>query len=102
MNPLSTYALSQETGMMSHPTKPLFDPNDWQLEVERAIPGLKVQLTSTSKDWRSRLDQMLQYRDTMSSVQSQYIPYIVYRGTCLIQHLCNPELSRSDIISVHK
>ena len=27
--------------------------------------------------------------------------YIKYSGNCLIQHLYNPELSRSDIISVH-
>ena len=28
-------------------------------------------------------------------------PVILYSGTCIVQHLSSPELSRSDIISVH-
>lgn len=67
---------------MTQASRYQFDPNDWQLEVERAIPALKVQLSSSSKDWRYRLDQMLQLRDAMSSVQSELLTMIMggFRG----------------------
>ena len=69
LNPLAAEATPQEAKTQS--SRYLFDPNDWQLEVERAIPALKVQLSSSSKDWRYRLDQMLQLRDAMGSIQSE-------------------------------
>ncbi|KAI6660951.1 hypothetical protein LOD99_13674 [Oopsacas minuta] len=69
LSPLGGDGITQETNI-TQPSRPQFDPNDWQLEVERAIPALKVQLSSSSKDWRYRLDQMLQFRDAMGSVQT--------------------------------
>ncbi|RKP20729.1 hypothetical protein ROZALSC1DRAFT_12333, partial [Rozella allomycis CSF55] len=36
----------------------IFDINEWKLEIERAIPQLKIQLQNDHKDWRIHLEQM--------------------------------------------
>ena len=38
------------------------DTEQWRLEVERVAPGLKITVKTDSRDWRSHLDQMHQYR----------------------------------------
>ena len=38
------------------------DSEMWRLEVERVAPGLKITVKTDSRDWRSHLDQMHQYR----------------------------------------
>ena len=32
------------------------DPAEWRLEVERVAPRLKITVASTTRDWRSHLD----------------------------------------------
>lgn len=39
------------------------DFNEWQLEVERVMPQLKVTISSDSRDWRNHVEQMLRYRN---------------------------------------
>ncbi|XP_017771534.1 PREDICTED: intraflagellar transport protein 57 homolog isoform X2 [Nicrophorus vespilloides] len=38
---------------------------EWKLELERVLPQLKVTISNSSRDWRSHLDQMKQYRTTI-------------------------------------
>ncbi|XP_013855995.1 intraflagellar transport protein 57 homolog, partial [Austrofundulus limnaeus] len=39
------------------------DSVEWNLEVERVLPQLKVTIRTDNKDWRVHLDQMHQHRD---------------------------------------
>merc|ERR1719359_251360 len=38
------------------------DPREWQLEVERVAPKLKVQVPNDSKEWRAHLEQTKSYK----------------------------------------
>ena len=62
-----------QDAVSTKPIQPQFDPSDWQLEVERVTPSLKVQLSSSVKDWRSRLEQMQQFKEAMTSIQGLLI-----------------------------
>ncbi|XP_065056792.1 intraflagellar transport protein 57 homolog [Rhopilema esculentum] len=39
------------------------DSAEWQLELERVLPMLKVHIRTDNKDWRSHYEQMKQYSD---------------------------------------
>ncbi|KAA0186216.1 Estrogen receptor beta like 1 [Fasciolopsis buskii] len=38
------------------------DPADWQLEVERVLPQLRITIRNDSKDWRAHLEDMRRYQ----------------------------------------
>ncbi|XP_076296741.1 intraflagellar transport 57 [Lasioglossum baleicum] len=40
---------------------------EWQLELERVLPQLKVTVKTDSRDWRSHIDQMQQLRTNIAS-----------------------------------
>ncbi len=42
--------------------EPTMDRGDWQLEVERVLPQLRVAIRTEAKDWRSHLEQMNHHR----------------------------------------
>uniref|UniRef100_A0A669CBF5 Intraflagellar transport protein 57 homolog n=1 Tax=Oreochromis niloticus TaxID=8128 RepID=A0A669CBF5_ORENI len=43
------------------------DATEWNLEVERVLPQLKVTIRTDNKDWRVHVDQMHQHRDGIQS-----------------------------------
>lgn len=43
------------------------DAAEWNLEVERVLPLLKVTIRTDNKDWRIHVDQMHQHRDGIKS-----------------------------------
>ncbi|XP_076602186.1 intraflagellar transport protein 57 homolog [Chaetodon auriga] len=43
------------------------DAAEWNLEVERVLPQLKVTIRTDNKDWRIHVDQMHQHRDGIKS-----------------------------------
>ncbi|XP_045906829.1 intraflagellar transport protein 57 homolog [Micropterus dolomieu] len=43
------------------------DAAEWNLEVERVLPQLKVTIRTDNKDWRIHVDQMHQHRDGIQS-----------------------------------
>ncbi|XP_065222804.1 intraflagellar transport protein 57 homolog [Planococcus citri] len=49
--------------------------DEWQLEVERVLPSLKLTIKTDNKDWRGHLEQIKTYRTTinesMTSVKSR-------------------------------
>ncbi|XP_076628527.1 intraflagellar transport 57 [Colletes latitarsis] len=40
---------------------------EWQLELERVLPQLKVTIKTDSRDWRSHIDQMKQFRTNITT-----------------------------------
>ncbi|XP_053981043.1 intraflagellar transport protein 57 homolog [Hylaeus volcanicus] len=40
---------------------------EWQLELERVLPQLKVTVKTDSRDWRSHIDQMKQFHTNIST-----------------------------------
>ncbi|XP_066601228.1 intraflagellar transport protein 57 homolog [Prorops nasuta] len=40
---------------------------EWQLELERVLPQLKVTVKTNSRDWRAHLDQMKQFRSNIAN-----------------------------------
>lgn len=46
------------------------DTAAWKTEVERVMPLLKVQIRADNKDWRSHVDQMGQYQDSIKDLLS--------------------------------
>ncbi|XP_069060894.1 intraflagellar transport protein 57 homolog isoform X2 [Pleurodeles waltl] len=47
------------------------DAAEWNLEVERVLPQLKVKIKADNKDWRIHVDQMHQHRDGIESALKQ-------------------------------
>ncbi|XP_075993700.1 intraflagellar transport protein 57 homolog [Genypterus blacodes] len=47
------------------------DAAEWNLEVERVLPQLKVSFSTENKDWRSHMEQMHQHRDHIASSQME-------------------------------
>ncbi|XP_041658397.1 intraflagellar transport protein 57 homolog [Cheilinus undulatus] len=43
------------------------DAAEWNLELERVVPQLKVTFRTDNKDWRIHVDQMHQHRDAIKS-----------------------------------
>lgn len=41
------------------------DEENWNLEVERVVPRLKITIRNDNRDWRSHLEQMKQYRNSI-------------------------------------
>ncbi|XP_019209533.1 intraflagellar transport protein 57 homolog [Oreochromis niloticus] len=59
-----------EAEMSSKPDEILestVDATEWNLEVERVLPQLKVTIRTDNKDWRVHVDQMHQHRDGIQS-----------------------------------
>lgn len=60
----------EEAEMSSKPDEILestVDATEWNLEVERVLPQLKVTIRTDNKDWRVHVDQMHQHRDGIQS-----------------------------------
>uniref|UniRef100_A0A8C7VH84 Intraflagellar transport protein 57 homolog n=1 Tax=Oncorhynchus mykiss TaxID=8022 RepID=A0A8C7VH84_ONCMY len=65
-----TPSLSQEARLSSKPDNILesnMDAAEWNLEVERVLPQLKVTIRTDHKDWRIHVDQMHQHKDGIKS-----------------------------------
>ncbi|XP_031666420.1 intraflagellar transport protein 57 homolog isoform X1 [Oncorhynchus kisutch] len=65
-----TPSLSQEAKLSSKPDNILesnMDSAEWNLEVERVLPQLKVTIRTDHKDWRIHVDQMHQHKDGIKS-----------------------------------
>ncbi|XP_055723577.1 intraflagellar transport protein 57 homolog isoform X2 [Salvelinus fontinalis] len=59
-----------ETRLSSKPDNILesnMDAAEWNLEVERVLPQLKVTIRTDHKDWRIHVDQMHQHKDGIKS-----------------------------------
>lgn len=41
------------------------DATEWKLEVERVLPQLKVTIKTDNKDWRTHIEQMHTYQDSI-------------------------------------
>ncbi|KAL3269122.1 hypothetical protein HHI36_008203 [Cryptolaemus montrouzieri] len=41
------------------------DEQNWNLEVERVVPRLKITIRNDNRDWRSHLEQMKQYKSSI-------------------------------------
>ncbi len=41
------------------------DATEWKLEVERVLPQLKVTIKTDNKDWRTHIEQMHVYQDSI-------------------------------------
>uniref|UniRef100_A0A3P9JL54 Intraflagellar transport protein 57 homolog n=1 Tax=Oryzias latipes TaxID=8090 RepID=A0A3P9JL54_ORYLA len=52
------------------------DAAEWNLEVERVIPHLKVTIRNDNKDWRVHLEQMHQYQDKIDSLFKESKSYM--------------------------
>ncbi|XP_019940952.2 intraflagellar transport protein 57 homolog [Paralichthys olivaceus] len=52
------------------------DAADWNLEVERVLPQLKVTVRTDNKDWRIHVDQMHQHRDGIKSSLKEAKSYL--------------------------
>nr|XP_022903462.1 intraflagellar transport protein 57 homolog isoform X1 [Onthophagus taurus] len=42
------------------------DQENWNLEIERVLPRLRITIRNDNRDWRSNLEQMKQYRNTIN------------------------------------
>lgn len=54
----------------------LVDAAEWNLEVERVLPQLKVTIRTDNKDWRIHVDQMHQHRDGIKSSLQEAKSYL--------------------------
>ncbi|XP_037643366.1 intraflagellar transport protein 57 homolog [Sebastes umbrosus] len=52
------------------------DAAEWNLEVERVLPQLKVTIRTDNKDWRIHVDQMHQHRDGIKSSLQEAKSYL--------------------------
>ncbi|XP_049930458.1 intraflagellar transport protein 57 homolog isoform X1 [Epinephelus moara] len=52
------------------------DAAEWNLEVERVLPQLKVTIRTDNKDWRVHVDQMHQHRDGIKSSLKEAKSYL--------------------------
>ncbi|KAK9538358.1 hypothetical protein VZT92_003533 [Zoarces viviparus] len=52
------------------------DASEWNLEVERVLPQLKVTIRTDNKDWRIHVDQMHQHRDGIKSSLKEAKSYL--------------------------
>lgn len=50
---------------------PLLTGEMWKLEMERAMPRLKIVVKSDMKDWRSRWEQMRMCRENINTVSAE-------------------------------
>jgi estrogen-related receptor beta like 1 len=51
--------------------EPSVDPEEWEREVERVLPSLKMKLKQdNNRDWRLHYEQMHQYHDNIKSTLS--------------------------------
>ncbi|KAL5107587.1 hypothetical protein TcWFU_003822 [Taenia crassiceps] len=49
---------SRQTSEVALDSTPAVEQGDWQMEVERVLPQLRVATCTEARDWRSRLDQI--------------------------------------------
>ncbi|KAM8820672.1 intraflagellar transport protein 57 homolog [Eudromia elegans] len=52
------------------------DAAEWNLEVERVLPQLKVTVRTDNKDWRIHVDQMHQHKDGIESALKETKGYL--------------------------
>ncbi|TGZ58123.1 hypothetical protein CRM22_009746 [Opisthorchis felineus] len=63
------------------------DPTDWQLEVERVLPQLRVTIRSDSKDWRSHLEEMRRYQSEIEAAYTDVKTHLTRLGEDLSRAL---------------
>lgn len=51
----------------------------WKMEMERALPRLKIVVKSDLKDWRARWDQMKVCRENINSVSCLLLLFLFYK-----------------------
>ncbi|VDM02290.1 unnamed protein product [Schistocephalus solidus] len=61
------FGASEIEGIM----EPGIDRGDWQLEVERVLPQLRVAIRTEAKDWRSHLEQMTRHKTEIETCFSE-------------------------------
>ncbi|KAK9890773.1 hypothetical protein WA026_012118 [Henosepilachna vigintioctopunctata] len=57
-----------EKNVITRQTNLNTDEENWNLEVERVVPRLKVTIRNDNRDWRSHLDQMKQYKNNIDQI----------------------------------
>ncbi|NXY90185.1 IFT57 protein, partial [Alcedo cyanopectus] len=63
-----TYRLDMnDTAKQEEILQPTVDAAEWNLEVERVLPKLKVVVRTDNKDWRIHVDQMHRHKDGIES-----------------------------------
>lgn len=63
----STHAEAEPSSKPDDILESAVDAAEWNLEVERVLPQLKVTIRTDNKDWRIHVDQMHQHRDGIQS-----------------------------------
>ncbi|KAG5444693.1 Intraflagellar transport protein 57 [Clonorchis sinensis] len=63
------------------------DPTDWQLEVERVLPQLRVTIRSDAKDWRSHLEEMRRYQSEIEIAYTDVKTHLARLGEDLSRAL---------------
>ncbi|XP_028987195.1 intraflagellar transport protein 57 homolog [Betta splendens] len=63
----TTHAEAQLSSKLDEILESKVDVAEWNLEVERVLPQLKVTIRTDNKDWRIHVDQMHQHRDGIKS-----------------------------------
>ncbi|VDN11220.1 unnamed protein product [Dibothriocephalus latus] len=61
---------------MANILEPAIDRGDWQLEVERVLPQLRVAIRTEAKDWRSHLEQMTRHKTEIEACFSESKGYL--------------------------
>ncbi|BES94403.1 intraflagellar transport protein 57 [Nesidiocoris tenuis] len=59
-----------ETVKVNEPVESDVTAEEWQLELERVMPLLKVSIKTNSGDWRSHLDMMKTHHSSLSEISS--------------------------------
>nr|VZI35394.1 unnamed protein product [Spirometra erinaceieuropaei] len=57
--------------------EPVIDRGDWQLEVERVLPQLRVAIRTEAKDWRSHLEQMTRHKAEIEACFNESKGYLL-------------------------
>lgn len=76
-------ARSEETALLESSVS----TDDWLQEVERVSMRLRVQLPSDTKEWRTHLDQSVQYQKVGRSSESMDFGY-GYNGSNRLRDAC--------------
>ncbi|XP_030016601.1 intraflagellar transport protein 57 homolog [Sphaeramia orbicularis] len=72
----TTHTDAQPASKLDDILEATVDANEWNLEVERVLPQLKVTVRTDNKDWRIHVDQMHQHRDGIKSSLKEAKSYL--------------------------
>ncbi|XP_001518621.1 intraflagellar transport protein 57 homolog [Ornithorhynchus anatinus] len=72
-----TYRMDlSESGKQEDILESTTDAAEWNLEVERVLPQLKVTIRTDNKDWRIHVDQMHQHKEAIESALKETKGYL--------------------------